>query len=253
MKRVLTNNIQENVRRQPFSKATLEHIQEAFQEVLASILQHIAESTTVGTFLRLHGLINSGEGTDYNISAGAVMYLGEVYQVPAFVGSHESNVPVLSFVTEYRAGDPVTFTDNNQFNVHEVKRMQISLGAPGSGDVDFSALGRLGFNNINHNNVDATLAWHYTNLGSDNNLDDWDDATHGGISHMHAGLPHAPAGATNADTFLLIVTDSRVNNGETVQTAIQLAGAAGGGAGTIYKRTGTTVGVSTTWGGWTQL
>lgn len=252
MKRVLTSNIQENLRRQPFNKATLEHLQEAFQEITASILQHFVESTGSGTFLRLYGLINSGVGTSYDISAGAVLYNGEVYQVPAFSGSHSTNVPVLNFVTEYRAGDPVTFTDNNQFNVHEINRMEISLGAPGSGAVDFSQLGRLGFNNIRYTNIDNTIAQHYFNVGSAGSpVQDWNDARKGGIASMHAGLSHAPAGTTSADSFLLIVVDSSTSNGETVQVAIQLTGSSGGGAGSIYRRTHQIV--SDTWSSWNQI
>lgn len=258
MKRILTSNIQENVRRQPFSKASIEHFQEAFAEVFTAILKNLTSDTI--NFFRLHGLVNSGAGTDYDISAGAVYYNGEVYLVDAFAGSHATQVPVLNFETTFRAGDPVKFTDNNDFNVHEIKKMVITLADTGTGSVDFSALqvigqgwvtnSRMAAGAVSFDKIDDTVARHYSSPGN-GVMNDFNDAKTGGISHGHGGLPNAPAGATDADTFLLIVTDSRKANGETVQTAIQLTGASGGGAGTLYTRIYQSIGDS--WSAWTQL
>ena len=88
MKKILTNNIVENVRRQPFSKTSIDHLQEAFTEVLVSMMQML--NSNLSNTYRLHGLINSGSGSDYNISAGAVYLNGEVYQVDAFIGTAHS-------------------------------------------------------------------------------------------------------------------------------------------------------------------
>lgn len=141
MKKILSNNIAENVRRQPFTKASYEHIQEAFQEVFAHILKGL--TAEAGGVVVLWGITDSDpDAPDFNLSAGAVLYDGEVYDVDAFVGSHVSDVPVLSLEETFRAGDPVKFSDNNEFNVHAIRKLKWTMGVSGSGIVDFSALKR---------------------------------------------------------------------------------------------------------------
>jgi hypothetical protein len=141
MKKIITSNIVENVRRQPFNKASFEHIQEAFQEVFADLLKGLTDNAA-GVVV-LHGCVDSDpDADDYDISAGAVLYNGEVFQVDAFVGSDASDVPVLSLVETYRAGDPVTFSDNNNYNVHQIRKLQWSMATAGSGIADFDELVR---------------------------------------------------------------------------------------------------------------
>lgn len=141
MKKILTNNIVENVRRQPFNKASLEHIQEAFQEVFADLLKGLTDNAA-GVVV-LHGCIDSDpDANDYDISAGAVLYNGEVFQVDAFTGSDATDVPVLTLVETYRTGDPVKFSDNNDYNVHVVRKLAWSMAAAGSGIADFDEVVR---------------------------------------------------------------------------------------------------------------
>jgi hypothetical protein len=141
MKKIDTSHIQENVRRQPFNKASFDHIQEAFQEVFTELFKGLTEQATGA--VALYGCIDSDAGaTSWNISVGTILYAGEVFTVPGFVGSHGSNVPVLGIVTTYRAGDPVMFSDNGTYNVHAIRTMQWTMGAPGSGLANFSALKR---------------------------------------------------------------------------------------------------------------
>jgi hypothetical protein len=143
MKQVLTTNIVAGVRGLVGSKQTLAHLQEALQEITASILKNFTENTT--NYFRMHGLVDSdGSPTAWNISAGSVYFNGEVFQVDAFVGTHGSNVPVLVLETTYRTGDPVKYSDNNEFNTHEIRKLKLQMGATGSGLVDYSALQELG-------------------------------------------------------------------------------------------------------------
>lgn len=154
MKKISTTNIVENTRRQPFNKASLEHIQEAFQEVFSNIMKGL--TSDVGGVVILHGCADSNSGaTDWDITAGAVLYNGEVFDVLASgLLSHGSQVPVLSIETTYRTGDPVTFSDNNTFNVHEIRKLKWALGVSGTGLADFADLKRLG-DVIRPNNVDS--------------------------------------------------------------------------------------------------
>ena len=144
MKKILTNNIVEDVRRQPFNKASLEHIQESYNEVIADIMKALTDNAT-GVVV-LHGLVDSdGGATSWNISAGAVLYNGEVFQVDAFVGSDPSDVPVLVLDETYRAGDPVKFSDNNEYNVHVIRKLKFEMAGTGTGIADFEELVRYNF------------------------------------------------------------------------------------------------------------
>jgi hypothetical protein len=141
MKKILTSNIVENVRRQPFNKASLEHIQEAFQEVFADLLKGLTDNAA-GVVV-LHGCVDSDpDADDYDFSAGAVLYNGEVFQVDAFTGSDASDVPVLTLSETFRAGDPVTFSDNNNYNVHAIRKLVWGMATAGSGIADFDELVR---------------------------------------------------------------------------------------------------------------
>lgn len=248
MKKILSNNIVENTRRQPFNKASLEHIQEAFQEVFTSFLKQFTEDTA--NYFRLHGLVDSdGSATAWDISAGAVYFNGEVFQVDAFVGTDPSDVPVLTLSTTYRAGDPVKFSDNNDFNVHEIRKMVITLGAPGSGDVNFTSLQQFGQSwvtgpRIASNAVDSTKV-NSTIFAGDvyNHTDDLDTFANGKIQFVTGAAPNAPvAGGGNQ---FMIVTFKADTNGSVSNLAIQVAGA---GAGDIYYRTKPALGSFTAWG-----
>jgi len=141
MKKLDLSNIVAGVRKLGATKATLEHMQEGYSEITKAILLGLlSQSTGVSV---LHGCVNNGSGSNYDITSGAVYYDSEVFEVPAFVGTAGGGqVPVLSIVTTYRTGDPVKYSDNNTFNTHAVRTMAWAFGASGSGLVDFSALVR---------------------------------------------------------------------------------------------------------------
>jgi len=141
MKKLDLSNIVAGVRKLGATKSTFEHMQEAYSDITsAALLSLLSQASGVNV---LHGCVNSGSGADYNISAGAVYYAGEVFEVAAFVGTAGGGqVPVISIATAYRAGDPVKYSDNNNYNTHSIRTMTWAFGAPGSGLSDFSALVR---------------------------------------------------------------------------------------------------------------
>jgi hypothetical protein len=107
MKKLDTSNIVPSVRGLGGSKQTLDHVQESIQESLSYIVKGLVDNN-ITDFIVLYGCVNSGSGLNYNISAGAIFYLDEVYEVPAFVATATgSDVPVLMVTAAYRAGDPV--------------------------------------------------------------------------------------------------------------------------------------------------
>ena len=126
--------------------ATIEtflHMQENAQEIVDAIARGLLQNNQADIII-LYGCVNSGSGTTYTISAGAVYYQGEIYQVPAFSGTATGgDVPVLSVVTTYRSGDPVIYSDTNTFNTHGIRKMNFAFAASGSGLADFGDLNSL--------------------------------------------------------------------------------------------------------------
>lgn len=126
----------------PVKAGSLVHLQLAYKEAMDALAKSIVINYAPNTLYRLFGCINSGTTTDYNISAGAVYYNGEIYLVDAAVFSVSgANVAVATIVTTYftdPTADPVTFTDGVARSVHEIKKVVIAGGLSGSGISDFS-------------------------------------------------------------------------------------------------------------------
>lgn len=112
----------------PVKKGTLQFLQDAHKENLASTIQWLIGTSYDPTELYvIYGVVNSGSGSNYIISAGAIFYGGEIYQVDAASFS-TSGINVAGFVlnvTQYTTdADPVTFTDASVNNVHNIRKLQ---------------------------------------------------------------------------------------------------------------------------------
>lgn len=139
MKKLDLSNVVAGVRKLGGIKQTLEHVQEAYSDAIASMFTAFIAGASAP--VSIHGCVNSGSGSDYNISAGAIYHNGEVFDIAAFVGTAPGGqVPVLSLVTTYRTGDPVKYSDGSTFNTHSIRLYQWAFGASGSGLADFSAV-----------------------------------------------------------------------------------------------------------------
>lgn len=138
-----------DVAQMPIKKGTLQFLQDAHKETVNNVLLALAGPDFDGTKMYvLWGCENTGTYPAYDISAGAVWYLGEVY---AFDGAAFSvtgaNVAVVKLdITQYTTNaDPVTFTDAVARNVHNVRKVIIGDYVSGSGlqnfeDVIFDAI-----------------------------------------------------------------------------------------------------------------
>lgn len=127
-----------------FKKGTWTHLQLAYQEAIESIVRGlIGDGYSTSDVYVLHGCVNSGSGSSYDISAGAVFYDGKVYLVDAasFTVSG-GNVPVASIVkTQYLTNaDPVIFSNGDVKSVHDIYKVSIASGASGSGLKDYADL-----------------------------------------------------------------------------------------------------------------
>lgn len=131
-----------NSSRLPIKKGTLQFLQDAPKEIVASVVTSlIGSSYSSSVVYILAGGINSGTYPTYSITAGKVFYNGEIYDLQAASFSATgSNVAVFSFLqTQYTIdADPVTFTDSVVRNIHNIQTFQLIQGASGSGIVDYT-------------------------------------------------------------------------------------------------------------------
>lgn len=126
-----------NAARVFIKKGTLDHLQFAYQEAFnAVVLSMIGFDYDPTKIYILFGCVNGGIAPAVNISAGAVFYNGEVYLVPAtnfFLAGGQVSVPMGQLNFYNQNADPVTFTDNSQHSVHQIRTMSIVGAASGSG------------------------------------------------------------------------------------------------------------------------
>lgn len=120
----------------PVKQGTLVFLQAAYTQIGAAIMQALlSPSYNPGTIYILYGVRNTGTGSFYNISAGAIFLAGEVFLVPAtsFTATGP-NVAVFNvFITQFTTNaDPVTFSDMSVRNVHNIRQIQIIQGDPSS-------------------------------------------------------------------------------------------------------------------------
>lgn len=131
MKILDTSNISPSAQ-MPIKKGTLQFLQDAYKECIESILKGtIGASYSTSTYYILYGCVNTGVGSNYIISAGAIFFNGEVYLVDGVTfTTGVGQVPVMNITTtQYTTNaDPVTFTNSIQYNVHNIRKIVISAG-----------------------------------------------------------------------------------------------------------------------------
>lgn len=127
----------------PIKRGTLAFLQDAHKETLAAtIIALIGPGYNPLTVYVLYGCVDTGVGSTFTISAGALFINGEVFMVDAVSFTVTgANVPVFNYITtQYTTdADPVTFTDTTVHNIHNIKKVQIAAGASGSGIGDYTA------------------------------------------------------------------------------------------------------------------
>lgn len=146
----------------PLKSGSLTHVQlaykEAFENLTKSVIGNCYDNTKGYV---IYGCVNTGSGSSYNISAGAIFYQGEIYLVDATTFTTSgSNVPVCTITTTYYTGteaDQVEFTDSVLRNVHEIRKIVIASGASGSGTVNYANLITNEFVYYDINSTDVTI------------------------------------------------------------------------------------------------
>ena len=127
MKHLNTGNVTAGIG-MPVKSGALTHIQSAFLEGFDSVCRAlIGGQLNASTGFILHGCKNTGSGSNYIISAGAVYFNGEIYQcdgVSFTLGVGESAVGIPTLTQWYATNaDPVMFTDGSNYNVHDILKV----------------------------------------------------------------------------------------------------------------------------------
>ncbi len=125
----------------PFSKRSLEHINEAYNELSKQVI----ESTFTTAYTSNDVIILSGcevvaniPGTS-SVTAGQIYYNGKIYNVDANASiSTPANTLVWSIATTYISGDPATFSDGNNYDFHKIEKFQLTNAVSGSGIANYN-------------------------------------------------------------------------------------------------------------------
>ena len=129
----------------PIKSGTIDHLQSAYQEVFAAILaSNTGALYSTNTVFVITGCKVTVSGGNYTVSAGAILYNGVVYIMDAKSSTpvpSGGNTYICSLKTTYYTdakADPVTFTDGNTHNAHEIKKAEIEAGTSGTGISDYA-------------------------------------------------------------------------------------------------------------------
>lgn len=141
-KHVLSNNIATGVK-QPYTQRTHIHYNEMIDELAVNLVKSLNGDVNTSNFYVLYGCVNSAS-PNANVSAGAIYYNGEIYLCDAFVDGAISGAIVGTITTTYAIGDPINFSNNSDYNVHQIKKIVWSDATSGTGSVNFLDLVQLG-------------------------------------------------------------------------------------------------------------
>jgi hypothetical protein len=141
MKNIETTNITGS-QDAPFVKDTFDHYNESIADTTSNIVKGLLKSYTTNDIIILHGCVVSATipGTS-SITAGAVYYNGEIYEVDANASLITSGLQTLvwGIITTYRGSDPLTWSDGIDRNLHRINKMALSAGLSGSGLSNYDA------------------------------------------------------------------------------------------------------------------
>lgn len=123
-------------------KGTLEFLQLAFREGFTELIKSlIGPAYSTSTMYILRGVVDTGTHPTYTTTEGVVFYNGEYFLIDAasFTATG-ADVAVFSIITtQYTTdADPCTFSDATTHNIHNIRKMQLTAGATGSGLADIS-------------------------------------------------------------------------------------------------------------------
>ncbi len=145
MKTLQTDHITSTVS-MPIKAGTIDFLQVAWKEIALKLAtfagSNVMEIASSGT--AIWGLENTDSFPNYDIRPGLIYFGGELYICDgATFTASVGQTAICSIVTTYQTAsdaDPVLFTDGNSYNVHEIKKINVSAGTSGTGAFNYSTL-----------------------------------------------------------------------------------------------------------------
>jgi hypothetical protein len=132
MKKIKTTDITTSAA-MPVKQGTLDHLQSAYTEILASLYLAINNNFIGGT---LWGCKLTQAGSNWSITAGAVYNNGEIYLCDAASGTLGVGESIFGNLTTTNLtaanADPVQFSNGSSYNVHEIRKFVWVSGTTGS-------------------------------------------------------------------------------------------------------------------------
>jgi hypothetical protein len=123
---------------QPVKSGTLQFLQDSYNEQIAATIVGATGATFDATKIyRLYGIGVTTVAGNYVVTAGAVYYGGQIYlcnggTYPIVGGAvfKAQSVGITQYTTN---ADPVTFYDASVHNIHNIRKMTLTLGTSGTG------------------------------------------------------------------------------------------------------------------------
>ena len=122
----------------PFLSRSLDHVQQAYTEIVDALTKGLLGSYTTNDVIILYGCVFTGTDPGARtMTAGSIYYNGEVYLVSAAsFTTTGSDIPLWTIVTTYPGADPVTFSDGSTtHNVHKIIKFVLVAGPVGGSGV----------------------------------------------------------------------------------------------------------------------
>jgi hypothetical protein len=121
MKKIITSNVVDPSKLQPFTAQSLRFLQEAKEEDVAGLIKALVISNlgsySLGTPYVISGCVVSDSGKD--VTAGEIFYGGKYYETTAVNGTTNIARFILT-PSQDATADPLTFSDSSVFNVHTI-------------------------------------------------------------------------------------------------------------------------------------
>jgi hypothetical protein len=142
----------------PIKSGTLVHLQDAYTEAIAAVMQSQIPAYDADTVYVLYGCVagttteSTGNGQQIvlgDMSAGAIFYNGEVFLSPyqVFQDAEEAGQALVATIsTGYytdATADPVVFTDGVSRNVHQIRTVSYGIATSSSGIADYNNFVRI--------------------------------------------------------------------------------------------------------------
>ncbi len=125
----------------PFSKRSLEHLNEMSSELGESLFNGIANETSISEFIILTGCeITGSQPGVISYTAGEIFYQGNIYKVDANASLtiNIGEVATWAYDDSYITGDPATYSDTNTYNFHRIRKMKLVSATTGSNIIDYN-------------------------------------------------------------------------------------------------------------------